>query len=110
MLVQAVKKRFVVGSHCGRLIQHNHIEALKRFTMLPKGFPDDAFQAISTNRKAAVLFGHGQTEPCFVLAVFFIKNRKHFVAAAFCFFEDAAVCGRIKKPGAPAEAANRRLA
>ena len=110
MLMQAVKKGLVAGLHCSRLVQHDHIDALKRFTMVSKGFPDDAFQAIATDCKPAVLFGHGQTEPCFLLAVFFVKNRKHFVAAAFCFFEDAAVGGRIKKPGAPAEAAIRRLA
>ncbi len=110
MLVQAVKKRLVAGPHCGRLIQHDHVKALKRFTMPPKGFPDDALQAVATDCKPAVLFGHGQTEPRFLLAVIFVKNRKHFVAAAFCFFEDTAVSGRIKKPGAPAEAAIRRLA
>jgi len=110
MLMQAVKKRLVAGPHRSRLIQHDHVEALKRLTVVPKRFPDDALQTIAADREPAVLFGDGQTEPCFLLAVFFIKNRKHIVAAAFCFFEDTAVSGRIKKPGAPAEAAVRRLA
>jgi len=110
MLVQAVKKRLVAGPHCRRLVQYNDVEALQHFAMMPEGFPDDAFQAVTANGKPAVLFGHGQTEPCVLVAVFLVKNRKHFVAAAFCFIEDAAVSGRIKKPGAPAEAAICRLA
>jgi len=78
--------------------------------MVPKGFSDDPLQPVAAHRKPTVFFGNRHTEPCFLPAILFVKNRKHLVAAALCVCEDAAVGGRVKKPAAPPEAAARRRA
>jgi len=110
MFVQAVKKRLVAGPHRGRLVQDDHVEARKIRTMVPKRFPDDSLQPVTADSKTTIFFGNGQTKPCFGRTVFSVKNRKHLVAATFCFFEDAAIGGRILKPALPSEAAFRHHA
>ena len=110
MLMQAVKKCLVAGSHRSRLVQDNHIKTFKVRTMVPKRFPDDPLQPVAADCGPAVFFGNRHTEPCFLLAIFFVKNRKHLVAAAFCLLEDVAVGGSIKKPAVPSETAPRHRA
>ena len=73
--------------------------------MMPERLPYDSLQPVAADRQTAGLLGYSQAEPCFLCAIFFVKNRKHLVAAALCFFEDAAVSGRFKKPATPPEAA-----
>lgn len=70
MFMQAVKKRFVAGSLCCRLVQDNDIEAFKGRTMVSKRFPGYSLQAVAVDREPAFFFGYGQTEPCFLRAVF----------------------------------------
>lgn len=105
MFVQAVKKHFIAGPHRRGLVQHHHVEAPEDRMGVPKGFPDDPLQPVAADCGTTVFFGNCQTKPCFRPAVFFVKNRKHLIAATFCFLEDAAVRGRVKKPAAPSEAA-----
>ncbi len=105
MFVQAVKKHFIAGPHRRGLIQHHHVETPEYLKGVPKGFPDDPLQPVAADCGTTVFFGYCQTKPRLQLTVCFVKNRKHLIAATFCFFEDAAVRGRIKKPAAPPEAA-----
>ena len=110
VFMQAVKELFVAGPHRCRLVQDYHIEALEVRPVLPKGFPYKPLQPVATDCTGTVFLGNSQAEPCIVLVVIFVKNRKHHVAATLCFFEDAAVGGRIKKPASPSEAAVRHSA
>ena len=105
--VQAVKQDLVAGLRRCRLIQHDKIEAGKAGSMVPKRFPDHALQPVPPDCQPAVFFGYRQAEPRFVFADFPVKNRTPLVAAAFCFFEDAAIARSIKKPVSPSEAAVR---
>jgi len=105
MFMQAVKKCFVTGPHRGRAVQNDNIETLQVRAMVPKRLPDSSLQTIAANRRPAVFPGYGQAESRLLATIFCVENRKHFVAAAFCFLEDAVIRRRIRKPASPSEAA-----
>jgi hypothetical protein len=110
VLLQAVKKGRIAGSRRRGLVEHHEVEALEAGPVKSKRFPDEALQPIAANGAATVFPGNGQAEPRLLTAVFFIKNRKHLVAASIRFPEDAAVGGRIRQPAAAPETAVCRRA
>jgi len=103
---QTIKKRPVAGPHGGRPIQDHDIQPRKLGAMAPERFPDHSLQAVAANRKPAEFLGDSQAEPCFLLAVVFVENRKHIVATAFCLLKDATIRGSIGKPVSPPETAS----
>ena len=110
VFMQAVKKGLVAGSHRRRPIQNHYVETFEVRAVVSKRFPDRSLEAVAADREAAMFLGNGQTEPCFLPTIVLVENRKHLVATAFCFFEDATIRGSIKKPALPSEAAVRHRA
>ncbi len=103
--VQAVKQSAVAGAGRRRLVQDDNVQARYFALLLPERLPDDALYSVPASREATVLLADREPESWLVCAVWSVKNRKHFVAAAVSFVKYATEGGFVGKPASTSEAA-----
>ena len=87
------------------MIHYDNVEASEFVTRLAKRLADDALQAVAGNGAAAMFARNRESESRLTVAVSSVEDRKHRVAAAFCFVEYAAEGTRIGQAAAPSETA-----